>query len=133
MNNYVFNYLGLELWAISHKNVAQVTLIRVVPLSQTPSSATAILINQNLWRSTLSDRIGKVVVSHAEVARSIPGWAETAPIYTLQDSLKRYCPWRWRVRPVNFYLPSLAPLSVAGCCLLQLGFPHWATSVDYCK
>ena len=26
-------------------------------------------------------------------------------------------------------LPSLAPLSVAGCGRLQLGVPHWATSV----
>ena len=30
-------------------------------------------------------------------------------------------------------LPSLAPLSVAGCGWLQLGAPHWATSVNYCK
>ena len=30
-------------------------------------------------------------------------------------------------------LPSLTPLSVAGCGRLQLGVPHWATSVDYCK
>ena len=28
-------------------------------------------------------------------------------------------------------LPSLMPLSVAGCSRLQLGVPHWATSVDY--
>ena len=30
-------------------------------------------------------------------------------------------------------LPSLTPLSVADCGRLQLGVPHWATSVDYCK
>ena len=30
-------------------------------------------------------------------------------------------------------LPSLTPLSAAGCGRLQLGVPHWATSVDYCK
>ena len=30
-------------------------------------------------------------------------------------------------------LPSLMPLSVAGCGRLQLGVPHWATSVYYCK
>ena len=30
-------------------------------------------------------------------------------------------------------LPSLTPLSVAGCGWLQLGAPHWATSVNYCK
>ena len=28
-------------------------------------------------------------------------------------------------------LPSLMPLSVAGCGRLLLGVPHWATSVDY--
>ena len=30
-------------------------------------------------------------------------------------------------------LPSLTPLSVADCGRLQLGAPHWATSVNYCK
>ena len=30
-------------------------------------------------------------------------------------------------------LSSLTPLSVASCGRLQLGVPHWATSVDYCK
>ena len=30
-------------------------------------------------------------------------------------------------------LPSLTPLSVAGCGWLQLGAPHWATSENYCK
>ena len=29
--------------------------------------------------------------------------------------------------------PYLTPLSVAGCGRLELGVPHWATSVDYCK
>ena len=30
-------------------------------------------------------------------------------------------------------LPSLTPLSVAGCGRLQQGAPHWATSLNYCK
>ena len=30
-------------------------------------------------------------------------------------------------------LPSLTPLSIADCGRQQLGVPHWATSVDYCK
>ena len=30
-------------------------------------------------------------------------------------------------------LPSLTPLSAAGCGWLQLGVPHWAASVHYCK
>ena len=41
---------------------------------------------------TLSGRIGKVVASHAEVARSIPVCAETAPIYTTHEALRGYCP-----------------------------------------
>ena len=38
----------------------------------------------------LSGRIGKVVVSHAAVARSSP--AEIAPIYTMHEALREYCP-----------------------------------------
>ena len=40
---------------------------------------------------TLSGRIGKVVATHAEVARSIPAVVETAPIYTMLEALKGYC------------------------------------------
>ena len=39
---------------------------------------------------TLSGRIGKVVASHAAVARSIP--AEVALIYTIHEALRGYCP-----------------------------------------
>ena len=39
---------------------------------------------------TLSGRIGKVVASHAAVARSIP--AEVALIYTMHEALSGYCP-----------------------------------------
>ena len=39
--------------------------------------------------NTLSGRIGKVVASHAEVARSSP--AEVALIYTMHEALKGYC------------------------------------------
>ena len=40
--------------------------------------------------NTLSGRIGKVVASHAAVARSVP--AEVAPIYTMHEALRGYCP-----------------------------------------
>ena len=39
---------------------------------------------------TLSGRIGKVVASHAAVARSSP--ADVALIYTMHLALKGYCP-----------------------------------------
>ena len=38
-------------------------------------------------------RIGKVVASHAAVARSRP--AEVALIYTMHVALRGYCPWGW--------------------------------------
>ena len=38
----------------------------------------------------LSGRIGKVVASHAAVARSVP--AEVALIYTMHEALMGYCP-----------------------------------------
>ena len=44
---------------------------------------------------TLSGRIGKVVASHAEVARSIPSWAETALIYTMHEALRGYFSLWW--------------------------------------
>ena len=39
---------------------------------------------------TLSGRIGKVVASHAAVARSVP--AEVALLYTMHEALRGYCP-----------------------------------------
>ena len=35
--------------------------------------------------------------------------------------------------PSQFDLPPLTPLYIAGWGRLQLGVPHWATSVYYCK
>ena len=78
---------------------------------------------------TLSGRIGKVVASHAEgcnVARSIPAVAE---LHTMHEALREYCPCEWGGATSQLDLPSLTPLSVAGCARLQLGVPHWATSV----
>ena len=59
-------------------------------------------------------RIGKVVASHAAVARSSP--AEVALIYAMHVALRGYCPMRVGGATSEFDLPSLTPLSVAGCC-----------------
>ena len=40
-----------------------------------------------------------------------------------------YSPWGWGLTATQFDLPSLTPLSVAGCGRLQLGVAHLATSV----
>ena len=42
-------------------------------------------------------------------------------------------PMRVRGATSQLDLPPLTPLSVAGCGRLQLGVPHWATSVYYRK
>ena len=52
------------------------------------SLAADIYLNGKLWSITLSGRIGKVVASHAAVARSIP--AEVALIYTMHEALLEY-------------------------------------------
>ena len=49
---------------------------------------------------TLSGRIGKVVASHAVVARSSP--ADVALIYTMHVAIRGYCPLGWGVRPINW-------------------------------
>ena len=72
---------------------------------------------------TLRGRIGKVVASHASVARSIP--ADAALIYTMHESLMHgVLPMRLRSATSQMDRPSLTPLSVAGCGRLQLGVPH---------
>ena len=81
---------------------------------------------------TLSGRIDKVVAWHAEsckVARSNPGWAETAPIYTMHEALRGYCLWGWGGPTSQLDLPSVTPLFVDGCGQLQLGVPHWSNAV----
>ena len=79
---------------------------------------------------TQSGRIGKVVASHAEVARSIPrGCIDLYYARSAQGVL----PMRVWGATSQFDLPSSSPLSVAGCGRLELGVPNLATSVDYCK
>ena len=70
-----------------------------------------------------------MVASHTEVTRSI--LAEAALIYTMHAALEGTAhEGAGATRKLD--LPSLTPLSVAGCGRLQPGVPHWAVSVDYC-
>ena len=64
-----------------------------------------------------------------KVARSIP--AEASLSYTMQ-ALRGTAHWGGGATS-QLDVPSLTPLSVAGSGRLQLGVPHWDTSVDYCK
>ena len=57
--------------------------------------------------------IGKVVASHAAVARLSP--AELALFYTIHVALGGVLPMRAGGATSKLDLPSLTPLSVAGC------------------
>ena len=61
---------------------------------------------------TLSGRIGKVVASHAAVARSIP--LRCTDLYYARGA-QGVLPMRVGGAASQFDLPSLTPLSVAGC------------------
>ena len=50
--------------------------------------------------------------------------------HLMHEALRGYSPLRWGATS-QLDLPSLTPLSVAGCGRLQLRVPHWPTSVDY--
>ena len=52
-------------------------------------------------------------LTKAAVARSSP--AEVAPIYTMHVALRGYCPSGWGGATSQLDLPSVTPLSVAGC------------------
>ena len=104
----------------------------VAILKQVPSVLAPFLLRYtpslNMWsfisnctqRNTLSGRIGKVVASHAEVARSIPG--DCADLYYSRGA-QGVLPMRVRGATSQLDLQPLAPLSVAGCGRLQLGVP----------
>ena len=80
---------------------------------------------------TLRGRIGKVVASHAEgcnVARSILAVAELHRFILCTRRSGGTAHVGGGVTS-QLDLPSLTPLSVAGCGRQQLGVPHWATSV----
>ena len=56
-----------------------------------------------------------------------------APIYTVQMWSSGGTAHEGGDATSQLDLQSLTTLSAAACDRLQLGVPHWATSVDYCK
>ena len=66
-----------------------------------------------------------------KVAGSIPGLGCTY-LYDARGA-QEILPIRVERATSLFDLPFLTPLSVAGSGQLQLGVPHRATSVNYCK
>ena len=79
--------------------------------------------------STLSGRIGQVVASHAEGCKIESRlWLSCTDLYYARDA-QGLLLMRVRDAPSQLELPSLTPLSVAGCGRLKLGVPNSATSV----
>ena len=80
----------------------------------------------------LNGRIGKMVASHAEgckVARSNSGCGRFILCTRGSGGTTHDCGGV----TIQLDLQTLTPLYVASSGRLQLGVPHWATSVDYCK
>ena len=70
------------------------------------------IISDGETEYTLSGRIGKVVASHAAVARSIP--LRCTDLYYARGA-QGVLPMRVGGATSQLDLPSLTPLSVAGC------------------
>ena len=85
----------------------------------------------NLSCITLSVSIGKVIARMLKLQGRLP--AEAALIYTMHEGAQGSLPMRVGGATSQLDLPSLTPLSVAGCGWLQLGVSNWAASVDNCK
>ena len=79
---------------------------------------------------TMSGPIGKVVAYHAAVPRSIP--LRCTDLYYARGA-QGVLSMRVGGAKSQLDLPSLTPLSVAGCGWLQLEAPQWAASVHYWK
>ena len=54
-------------------------------------------------------------------------------MYTMHEEAQGVLPMMVGGAISQLNLPSLTPLSVAGCGRLQLGVSQWAVSVEYCK
>ena len=76
-------------------------------------------------RHALSGHKGKVVASHAE------GCRVDSRRGCYARGAQGVLPIRVGSATSQLDLPSMTPLSVAGCGQLQLGLPHWSTSEDY--
>ena len=88
-----------------------------------------ILFIPSAYAATLSSRIGKVVASHAEGCKiESQLWLSCTDLYYARGA-QGVLPIRVGGVTSQLDLRSLTPVSVAGCGRLQLGVPHWATSV----
>ena len=94
------------------------------------NEANPLVFENEMMIHTLSGRIDKVVASHAAVARSIP--LRCTDLYYARGA-QGVLPMRVGGATSQLDLPSITPLSVAGCGWLQLGSPRWAASVHYWK
>ena len=71
----------------------------------------------------------EIITDHEIIKKPIRPNSSDLPIIASDVKLRGHCPWMSGGATSQLDLTSLAPLSVASCGRLQLGVPHWATSV----
>ena len=102
--------------------------------SQPPCHITGVKFNEKLHHLLIIEWLQcwllQTHASHAAVACSSP--AECTDLYYACGA-QGVLPMRVGGATRQLDLPSLTPLSIAGCGWLQLGVPQWAASVHYCK
>ena len=112
INNYKPDLVALQetkLWKIKKFEITEFNFVREDGhFNRTPHGGVRILIHSD----TLSGRIGKVVASHAAVARSIP--LRCTDLYYSRGT-HGVLPMRVGGVTSQLDLQSLMPLSIAGC------------------
>ena len=107
------------------------TVMRVLAKREFIDRNRDVLMNAPVPSYTLSGRIGRWLPRMLKVAGLIPARGCTDLYYAL--GAQGVLPMRVGGATSQLDLPSLTPLSVTGCGRLQLGAPHWVSSVDYCS
>ena len=88
---------------------------------------------ENIWHSTLSGRISKVVASHAEGCKiESRQWLNGTDLYYARGA-QGVLPMRVGGCDQSIGSTPLTPLSVGGCGRLQLGVSPLGYFSNYCK
>ena len=86
------------------------------------------------WVAAQAVRWPGIRRSHVRISVSAVSFVICSKHWTMQYvELRGTALCRVRGATSQLDLPSLTPLSIAGCGLLQLRATYWVTSVNYCK
>ena len=128
------------LWSVTH-SMTTYEYTCIGDISRDCEVVTTLREEEICYNKIVQEAIGECLMCYVWLHRQgyclacwgLQGWfpAEAVPIHTLHRALRGYCIWGWGVWPVNWMYHLWC--YCCGCGQLQLGVPHWATSVDYCK